>query len=244
MAWPVSCGHHGQAGDIRGLALVGRHAERGVALEVLDRAESPRAAASATSLSVTSFCRSTKALPVRAARPATTASTAKRFVARRGSGAGRTHAKPSRRRGRRLPARAPSASAGSQREVPRGSTCQRHPRRRIGGQKAAPPSSDHRLCRQDGGQGRRRVPAAGNGEQVGGEASLARRHRVDTSTARSRQAADGVRSTSRQEDAVQPACRPRTSRVGDLGSRIDHGRDLDSGGDRGRRRYASHRRWS
>ncbi len=31
--------HHGEAADVGGLALVGRHAERGVALEVLDRAE-------------------------------------------------------------------------------------------------------------------------------------------------------------------------------------------------------------
>ena len=32
-------GHHGEAVDVRQLALVGRHAERGVALEVLDRAK-------------------------------------------------------------------------------------------------------------------------------------------------------------------------------------------------------------
>jgi hypothetical protein len=31
--------HHRQADDVAGAALVGRHAERGVALEVLDRAE-------------------------------------------------------------------------------------------------------------------------------------------------------------------------------------------------------------
>ena len=36
---PVSAGHHGVAVDVGGLALVGRHAERGVALEMLDRAE-------------------------------------------------------------------------------------------------------------------------------------------------------------------------------------------------------------
>ena len=37
--WPVQLGHEREAGDVGGLALVGRHAERGVALQVLDRAE-------------------------------------------------------------------------------------------------------------------------------------------------------------------------------------------------------------
>ena len=39
MVLPVSSGHDRKADDIGGLALVGRHAERRIALEVLDGAE-------------------------------------------------------------------------------------------------------------------------------------------------------------------------------------------------------------
>ena len=46
-----------------GLALVGRHAGRGVALDMLDRAEAFAASAMARSLVVTSFWKSTNALP-------------------------------------------------------------------------------------------------------------------------------------------------------------------------------------
>ena len=55
-------GHDGEAGHVGGLALVGRHAERGVALRCSTETK-PSRCASLTSSAVTSCWKSTKALP-------------------------------------------------------------------------------------------------------------------------------------------------------------------------------------
>jgi len=55
--------HRSQRVDVRGLPLIGAHAERGVALQMLGPSDSPRHGRFLMSLAVTSFWKSTNALP-------------------------------------------------------------------------------------------------------------------------------------------------------------------------------------
>ena len=139
-------GHDREAVDVGGLALVGRHAERGVALEMLDRAEA-FARGERDVVAVTSFWKSTNALPsaprrARAARPRRRSSPAR---AASGSAAvlkpdacGRLGAGCARRR----------ASAAASENEPPAAPATRHAARHFAGNEGAS-GSDQRGGRRD-----------------------------------------------------------------------------------------------
>ena len=135
-------GRGGEAGDVAGLALVGGHAERGVALQMLDRADSPRARRARCPAAVTSFWKSTKRL----AGPCTDGTSH--------SGASRVASAALRPRQacRRRVRRAPSGARARSRD-------NRARAERAGAAAGDRPYSARQRRRHEGGDARRRKPA-------------------------------------------------------------------------------------
>ena len=227
MDLPADRSHDGEAGDVRGLALVGRHAERRVALQMLDRFKAFAlrqfdVGGGDVVLVVDKGLALAGDMPERRQR--------KRLVVgdRRGAGIA---AAPGITRRRSTGGKA-LAQAGAKSEVAVGGTGGDHARRRAvrheGGDVVAP----FRPAAMVGGQPDRRVPAAGNGKPVGldfGARAAGQRHRDLAHAVLA--AVDAADRAMQHGEAVlggQRAMRRRYVRPC-----VDHRRDLQSGAERG-----------
>ena len=167
---PVSLGHQREAVDVGGLALVGRHAERGVALQMLDGAEALAlgqldVARGDVVLEVDEGLAARRRAPATAARP--------RVLSGSADGPFGTAADGSRRpRPRRRPPRAPVGEAGGQGEVAGRGARDRHAGRQARRARRPRARRPRPACRRDGWSGGRSgssrpTPRAGRSRRGG-----------------------------------------------------------------------------